>query len=75
MMYINHGFMIIIPLNVNTGFLQLNCIVLSNLEDTPTTPYNHIFIKQVPHNLLVTINWIVNYTEMRQDLESERCKW
>lgn len=72
MMNINHGFMIIIPLNVNTGFFQLNSIVLSNLEDTATTPYNHIFIKQVPRNLLAIINWTVNYTEMRQDLESER---
>ena len=36
------------------------------------TPYNHIFIKQVPGNLLVIINWTVNYTEMRQDLENER---
>lgn len=39
------------------------------------TPYNHIFMKQFSGNMLVIINWTVNYMEMRHDLESERWEW
>lgn len=58
-------------LYINTEFLQLSNISLSNLENIAMTLYNHIFIKQFPGNLLVIVNWTVKM-EMRQDLENER---